>query len=115
MGQQSRWTITEEAASIQDLPDDIWYGKVHQEGLGGIRTRIGRTLKANPGMSPAQASKRVMSSIDRDILSGKARTHSTSNIPARPFVMFQDEDIDAIYDVFQTWLGERAFSAGWVL
>lgn len=115
MQQQTRWTITEESASIQDLPQDIWYGRIHQEGLGGIRTRVGRTLKANPGMSPAQASKRVMANIDRDILSGKARTHSTSNIPARPFVMFQDEDIDGIYEVFQTWLEERAIRAGWVL
>lgn len=115
MLQQTRWTITQEAASIQDLPNDIWYGRIHQEGLGGIRTRVGKTLKANPGMSPAQASKRVMAGIDRDILSGKAHTHTTSNIPARPFVMFQDEDIDGVYEVFQKWLEERAFRAGWVL
>lgn len=115
MGYKSIWTVTDTSASIQDLPDRIWYGKIHQEGQGGIRTRVGKILKANPGMSPGTAAKRAMSSIDKDILSGKAHTHTTSNIPARPFVMFQEEDMDAVYEVFQEWLGTLAAKAGWVL
>lgn len=114
MGYKSIWTVTDTSASIQDLPDRIWYGRIHQGGTSGIQTRLGKVMKANPGMSPGQASRHVMKSIDKEILSGSAHTHTTSNIPARPFVMFQDEDIDAVYDVFQTWLGEQAAKAGWV-
>jgi phage virion morphogenesis protein len=33
MGYVNVWTIDSEKAYIQDLPDGIWYGKVHQMGL----------------------------------------------------------------------------------
>lgn len=36
-----------------------------------------------------------------------------SNIPARPFAVFQDADEDKITEIFDQWLGERARAAGW--
>lgn len=36
-----------------------------------------------------------------------------SNIPARPFAVFQDADEEKISQVFDQWLAERARAAGW--
>jgi phage virion morphogenesis protein len=67
----SNWTISTTSATLTDLPQRVWYGKVHQAGGKG----------------------------------GKAG--HTGVIPARPFVMFQDEDGTAITEVFAQWLDER--------
>lgn len=61
--QINMWTITTEEAIIQDLPDKVWYGKVHQSG--------------------------------------------NKKIPARPFLIIQDEDSDAIVQIFVDWFEER--------
>jgi len=117
MGYTTMWDITQDYAIIKDLPPRVWYGKVHQEGISTMRTRMKNEMQkaAKKGfkLSPGEAAKRVQKQIDADILSGKAAKHSTTNIPARPFVMFQDEDYDAIGGVFNKWLGERAAKAGW--
>jgi phage gpG-like protein len=111
------WDITQDYAIIKDLPQRVWYGKVHQEGMNSMRTRmrseIARAAKQGVKLTPGAAAKRVQKQIDADILSGKAAKHSTTNIPARPFVMFQGEDYDDIEKVFNDWLGERAARAGW--
>lgn len=70
------WTVDRTKAAILDLPEKIWYGKVHQGGYG----RRG---------------------------SGQSRA---AGIPARPFVMIQKEDYEAIDKVFEKWLEER-----WIL
>jgi phage gpG-like protein len=117
MGYTTMWTINEEYAIIKDLPQRVWYGKVHQEGVSSMRTRLRnetqKAAKKGFKISPGEAAKRVQKQIDADILSGKASKHGTTNIPARPFVMFQDEDYDAIEAVFNKWLAERAARAGW--
>lgn len=108
--QQNIWTVTRESASIQDLPPRVWYGKVQQDGAGGMGRRVKREIakaaKQGRRLSPGQAASAAQKSLDRDILSGSAGS-GAANIPARPFVMFQDEDIDAVYQVFQDWLDER--------
>lgn len=67
------WTVDREKAAIVNLPQKIWYGKVHQGGYG----RRG---------------------------SGQAKA---AGIPARPFVMIQEQDYKAIDRVFERWLEER--------
>lgn len=67
------WTVDAQKAALLDLPQKIWYGKVHQAGYG----RRG---------------------------SGQSRA---AGIPARPFVMVQDEDYEAIDRVFERWFLER--------
>lgn len=37
--QLARWTIGRHTASFRDLPQDVWYGKVHQAGYGSIPQR----------------------------------------------------------------------------
>lgn len=74
MSYQNLWTITKDEASLDDLPPNVWYGKIHQAGYGG---------KGGKG-----------------------------SIPARPFVMLQEDDEQKIVDVFDKWLVER-IEAAW--
>lgn len=108
----SIWTITKESASIQDLPEKVWYGKVHQEGMGGMGRRVKSVLasaaKRGKRISPGQAAAIAQKQLDQEILSGKTGGgRATVNIPERPFIMFQDEDMDGVYEVFQFWLEQR--------
>jgi phage gpG-like protein len=110
--QQNIWTINQESASIRDLPSKVWYGKVHQEGMGGMGRRIKQELasakKRGENISPSEAGRRAMRGLDKEMLSGKAGGgKGTVNIPARPFILFQDEDMDGVYEIFQSWLEER--------
>jgi phage gpG-like protein len=65
---ESVWSVGKTSATIKDLPEKVWYGKVHQGGSG--------------------------------------------EIPARPFAVFQDEDIDAIEIIFAEWIEEKVREAG---
>jgi phage gpG-like protein len=111
MGYQTMWSITQEFAIIKDLPQRVWYGKVHQEGISSMRTRlrseVQKAAKKGIKLSPGAAAKAVQKQIDHEILSGQAAKHGRTNIPARPFVMFQDQDYDDIEEVFGKWLQER--------
>jgi phage gpG-like protein len=110
--QQNIWTVTQESATIRDLPEKVWYGKVHQEGMGGMGSRVkkevAKAARRGIKLSPGQAAAAAQKSLDRDILSGNTGGGgATVNIPARPFIMFQDEDMDGVYEIFQLWLEER--------
>lgn len=67
------WTVDRTKAALLDLPQKIWYGKIHQAGYGSR---------------------------------GSGQTKA-AGIPARPFVMVQDEDYEAIDRVFDRWFMER--------
>jgi phage gpG-like protein len=111
MSYQTMWSITQEFAIIKDLPQRVWYGKVHQEGRNSMRTRmkseVQKAAKQGIKLSPDKAAQIVQARIDQELLSGQGSKHSSTNIPARPFVMFQDEDYDDIEEVFGKWLQER--------
>jgi phage gpG-like protein len=96
------WQLTEKAASIQQLPEAVWYGNIHQGGHSAMKARIA----AHKGDASA-----AFDSIQDDLIeamnSGGVAKHSTFEIPARPFVMIQDEDYDGIEEVFRQWLQER--------
>jgi phage gpG-like protein len=110
--QQNIWTVTKESASIRDLPPKVWYGKLHQAGYGGMAQRVKAEMKK--GGSFSEAAKRATRKLDKEILSGGARSHVAADIPQREFIMFQEEDMDGVFEVFQRWLEERAIGAGWV-
>jgi phage gpG-like protein len=77
------WTIGKNYAVLQDLPDNIWYGKVHQAGLGN-------TSKALKIVGQKQTVK-----------------ISDGGIPARPFVVLQKADERDITSIFRHWLDGR--------
>lgn len=84
MGFMSIWTFTRTEAFIADLPDRIWYGKVHQAGAGGAFEHF---------YDPV---------IRRHVNLG-----DTGAIPARPFVMIQPRDRIRIEVAFKRWVAMR--------
>jgi len=94
------WTITKSEALIQDLPQEVWYGKVHQQGLLGGKRQIAKVL-ATTGKSYSE----LASDMKAKGIAGL--------IPARPFFVFQPEDRQDVEQVFEQWLDERvALAAG---
>lgn len=91
MQQFNIWAVTQNQAAILQLPQKIWYGQIHQAGFGMRASDV--TPASGMFLSPAELKA----------LGSKGRTY----IPARPFVMFQDRDIDAVQEVFADWLQER--------
>jgi phage gpG-like protein len=123
MGYMTMWDITKDYAIIKQLPPRVWYGAVHQGGYENnvgtqINSAIKRAARKGVKLSPGQASKQVMAQLDAKLKSamagggsaggGSDRAHT---IPARPFVMFQDEDLPKIDQVFDNWLKMRLVAA----
>lgn len=100
MGQINVWTIDTEKAMITDLPQKVWYGKVHQ---AGHRTagKVTKRLKVGSGATARY--------IDVEEAADEA---GSGAIPQRMFVVVQREDVNAIDRVFTDWLGERIAAAG---
>jgi len=79
-----------EGTAIMELPADVWYGKVHQEGSneGGIgyvtAFKVRRTGKRVEVMHGVQGF-----------------------VPQRMWALLQDDDIDKIEEVFDKWMEER--------
>lgn len=110
------WTITRENAIIRDLPENIWYGKVHQ---GGYEGQSMKKLAAKHGGNFGAALKEIQG-YQKQIMKGLAsrgagtsladlgmRIGDTSTIPARPFLVIQPEDEQDIEEIFMEWLEER--------
>jgi phage gpG-like protein len=87
--QTSLWHFTDTAASIQSWPSSSWYGALHQAGYG-------------------QASK---ASVKQQTSRGAA----AFTIPARPFIMFQEEDEPKIREIFMEWMEKKAVEYGWLI
>lgn len=94
------WDISETSAVIRDLPDKIWYGKVQQGGYEG--GSMAALVKKHGGDIAAANEAHTQS-----LLNGTQNTIGAASIPARPFLVFQDEDDDKIREVFMVWLAER--------
>lgn len=110
------WTITQETATIRDLPDKVSYGKIHQGGFGGQgggSKMTGYLKKA--GGDAKEAQKLLDDDLIMAMRSGQKMTggkKTVNEIPARPFVAIQEEDFDAIEEIFVQWLQERAAAEG---
>jgi phage gpG-like protein len=91
------WTITTTSATVKDLPSNVFYGAVHQGG-----TTIHNRIDALVSMGATGLAQQQMS-----LVKGKPRFAPDEQIPARPFIMFQDEDIPKVEEVFSKWLDER--------
>jgi phage gpG-like protein len=83
------WKFTNTAASIQTWPESSWYGVLHQGGYGSA----GKATVAK------QTSKGAAAFV----------------IPARPFIMFQEEDVPKIQEIFAEWMTKKALEYGWVI
>lgn len=97
MQQLNIWTITSTQAEIRDLPDKIWYGKVHQAGT---------TMQTTAEKASGGTAAGFMNMIHH-IATGGFSSERGMNIPARPFAMVQTSDLDAIQAEWEIWLNER--------
>jgi phage gpG-like protein len=110
------WTITTTNATIQSLPEKIWYGNIQQEGYGGKGggVKMSSRIKASGGDAKA-AFLDMHDDAVMSLRSGKkVHNKNISAIPQRQFVLVQEEDMDPIEDIFVEWLTERAVRAGFV-
>lgn len=110
------WSIGRTTATVRDLPESVWYGKIHQGGYEGGQFAGGNWFRkyqvaARKALGPDEDDKEVdalaFKMFDKRLLSHGPAPRQASSIPARPFVMFQDEDIDAIQLIFITWVEEK--------
>lgn len=110
------WTITTETATIRDLPDKVSYGKIHQSGFGGKGGGSKMTTYLKKAGGDAREAQKL---LDDDLIMAMrsgSKVHggerTVAAIPARPFVVIQDEDYDDIEEVFVEWLQERLMANG---
>jgi phage gpG-like protein len=96
MRSMSTWQITDKFATVRDLPAKVWYGKLQQQGYGSF----GASVVAAGGDI-----KKAVASLGKG---GDAKVV----IPARPFVMIQEEDGRAIQVIFDKWITKQALKAG---
>jgi phage gpG-like protein len=106
MGYLNIWTIDREKAYIQDLPEKIWYGKVHQSGAT-FSVRGGGGYNVDTA-----ALSKYLNYRGRRLGSSKGFETSQGEIPARPFVVLYKKDEVQVQRIFNEWLGERAARAG---
>lgn len=98
------WDISTVGAVISKLPGSVWYGTIHQAGLGGFSQHLeAARKKLGPEARPREV---IMEAYDNYDDAGGGRRGNAA-IPARPFIMFQDEDEYAVQEVFFDWLEER--------
>lgn len=102
------WTITTTNATIRAFPENIWYGRIHQEGYGGNGGGGGmHAIVEKHGGNVGAALREVVGKAQAGGSSGR----SVSAIPQRQFLMFQPEDEMAIHEIFVEWMDERVRAA----
>lgn len=118
---ESVWSIGKSSATIRSLPSKVWYGSVHQEGYGGGAGSAGNWFKKyqsaarqalGPDEDDSEVNKLAFKMFDKRLAKHGPAPRSASSIPARPFALFQDEDIDAIELIFIAWVEEKIAEAG---
>lgn len=130
--QFSIWSISETAATIRSLPSDAFYGVYHQAGAEresssgsnhneDILAEKGPEAKKliNKFIPRAAKELNIVGGIKegdkRRVLAralGMALDQGTWTLPARPFIMYQDEDIPKMEAIFGKWMEQRARAVG---
>lgn len=118
MGTVEVWDIGNTSATIRSLPARVWYGAIHQAGYGGMgalitlaRSRLGKgASQKSVNMLAMQLLDNTLLGIERD--KSRARVGKGGDIPQRQFIMFQEDDIDDIQQIFYEWLVEQTIVLG---
>jgi len=122
--QFSIWDIGDNSATVRKLPDRIWYGAIHQAGYGGFGVYLSAARrKLGPGASKAKVTRLAEAMLDAKLLkvekavkagdlSARKDLAKGQGIPQRRFILFQEEDIDDIQQVFYEWLVQVTIEQG---
>ena len=89
MRDEGIWTVNSGMAILASLPENVWYGNIHQ---GGFEGRDSRTTSGK-GYVSSRAEWNKQKGV--------------SAIPERPFAVLQPKDEEDITDIFVEWLGEK--------
>jgi phage gpG-like protein len=134
------WDIGLTTATVRALPGDAFYGVFHQAGAGsagafagasGLLQRelsAGRKFKDIKHASPElrkmignfipHAQKELGKGASNESVVKRAlgmlldAGTSGWNLPARPFIMYQESDIPKMEAIFGVWMTERAIKVG---
>jgi phage gpG-like protein len=106
----SIWDIGRTSATVRKLPPNVWYGAIHQAGTGGFAPFVERARSALGARAGGLAVLRMAFRIlDEERGTG---SHRAVQIPQRRFILFQEDDIDDIQQVFYEWLVEQTILVG---
>jgi phage gpG-like protein len=105
------WKIGTGGAAVTGLPG-AEYGGYHQAGYGTQPESLG-SIAARTGQSLADVLRGITEAQRGAMASGTTIGSGWRPwAPARPFILFQDQDIAGIQRIFADWLGERALRVG---
>lgn len=97
-GQLNLWKIDGlEGTAIAQLPENLFYGRIHQEGAN------------EDGIGSVSRHKSRATGKYVEIAHGVQ-----GFVPQRMWAVIQDEDVDGIEEVFDAWVQERLLLAGFV-
>lgn len=103
------WNVKDNSAAVTELPPEIWYGAIHQSGYGGFS----KYIKQAKAMAPKGARPKQINDLAFALLGRVAPSRQSKiRIPQRRFLMFQEDDIDDIQQVFAEWLEDEAKKVG---
>lgn len=135
------WDIGQTSATIRSLPDDVFYGAYHQAGAdhgenpaSGVGDLLREELalghkfkdisKASPqlrkiiGKFIPHAQKELGEGASNQKIVARALGMAVDaegtqwSLPARPFITYQDSDVDKATQIFLDWMTERAIKSG---
>lgn len=101
MRRQNIWHLDGEKLLLANLPSDVWYGVIHQEGSDAY-TRSGGKIDLGGAFVTYDEINDRFNNVGEE-----------GAIPARPFVRLTNEEVEMVDEVFLDWLDERALRAGW--
>lgn len=101
----SIWEISQNGAVITSLGSKAWYGTIMQAGIEGFGHHVDQAkAELGPKARPSEITRRAYELHDEANPGG---AKGAAPIPARPFIMFQEEDEEAIQEIFWDWLSHR--------
>lgn len=112
VGMLSIWDIGNTSATIRSLPENVWYGAIHQSGYGGFGVFMAAAKKKlGPRANPIAVRKLAFALNDK-ARGGTGKVAGGQGIPQRQFILFQEEDIDDVQQVFYEWMVEQTILVG---